>query len=213
MARFLKGIHGAYAGKVGSVIGSSWRSVDYVRSLPKRTNKAASEDQIAQRTKFSIGVSFLSPIKDLLKLGYSDTMHGRSTAYNKALQHLLSNGISGTSPDFMIDYAAVVIAKGGLSNLMGPTWSETAPQQITLEWTNETNKYTAFPDDEVILLMYNQQKQFFSILDSATRNDGTLSFTLPAVYAGDTLVGWVFTGHRDGVKTSTSVYLGEITIS
>ncbi|WP_229707698.1 DUF6266 family protein, partial [Sphingobacterium alkalisoli] len=98
MARFLKGINGAYSGKVGNVIGSSWRNVDYVRSLSKRSNKPASADQLAQRAKFALGVSFLSPIKDLLNLGYSDALQGRSTGYNKALQHLLANGIMGDYP-------------------------------------------------------------------------------------------------------------------
>lgn len=37
MAKFLKGIHGAYTGKVGNVVGSSWRNVD-VKSLRKQRN-------------------------------------------------------------------------------------------------------------------------------------------------------------------------------
>ncbi|WP_164121873.1 MULTISPECIES: DUF6266 family protein [Sphingobacterium] len=213
MARFLKGITGAYSGKVGSVIGSSWRNVDYVRSLPKRSNKPATEDQLAQRARFALAVSFLSPIKDLLKLGYSDAMQPRATGYNKALQHLLAYGITGAYPSFELDYASVVIAKGGLANLMGVAWTESAPQEISVTWTVEENRFNAFADDSVILLMYNKEKQFFSILESAVRNDGTMSFTFPAVYAGDHVVGWVFTGHRDGVKTSVSYYLGEIEVS
>lgn len=213
MARFLKGITGAYSGKVGSVIGSSWRNVDYVRSLSKRSNKPASEDQLAQRMRFALAVSFLSPIKDLLKLGYSDTVQTRSTAYNKALQNLLAYGITGTYPSLELDYSAVIIAKGSLANLMGVHWSETAPQEVTLNWTMETNRFNAFSDDSVILLMYNKEKNFFSILESGTREDGTLSFTFPETYTGDHVVGWVFAGHRDGVKTSGSYYLGEIVIS
>lgn len=213
MARFLKGINGAYSGKVGNVIGSSWRNVDYVRSLSKRSNKPASEDQLAQRAKFALAVSFLSPIKDLLNLGYSDALQGRSTGYNKALQHLLANGIMGDYPNQTLDYEAVVIAKGGLSNLMGVSWQETATREVSLSWTVETNRFNAFSDDVVILLMYNKEKSFFSILESGTRADGSLDLTFPEVYAGDNVVGWVFTGNRDGVKTSGSYYLGEITVS
>lgn len=213
MARFLKGIVGAYSGKVGSVVGSSWRSVDYVRSVSKRSNKPASEDQLAQRAKFGLAIGFLSPIKDLLNLGYSDAMLGRSTGYNKAVQHLLKFGVMGTYPTFSLDYEAVVVARGSLSNLMGVSWTETAPQEVSLTWEPEINKFSAFADDSVIVLMYNKEKNFFSILESATRLDGTMKLTFPAVYAGDHVVGWVFTGHRDGVKTSGSYYLGEIVVS
>ncbi len=213
MARFLKGITGAYSGKVGSVIGSSWRSVDYIRSLSKPSNKPATEGQLTQRARFALAVSFLSPIKDLLKLGYSDAMQARSTGYNKALQHLLAYGVTGTYPSLELDYASVVIAKGSLANLMGVAWTESAPQEISVTWNTEVNSFNAFADDSVILLMYNKEKQFFSILESATRNDGTLDFTFPSVYAGDHVVGWIFTGHRDGIKTSGSYYLGEIVVS
>ncbi|WP_333624528.1 DUF6266 family protein [Sphingobacterium siyangense] len=214
MARFLKGIHGAYSGKVGSVIGSSWRGVDYVRSLSKITNKKASEGQIAQRAKFATAVAFLSPIKDLLNLGYSDKLQGKATGYNKALQYLLNyGGVTGTYPALEIDYGKVVISKGSLANLMGVVWSEAFPQEIMLTWEPELNKFNAFAGDSVILLMYNSNKNFFSILESATREEGSLGFTLPASYSGDTLEGWVFTGHEDGIKTSPSFYLGKLTIS
>lgn len=51
MARFLKGINGAYSGKVGSVIGSNWRGVDYVRSLSRISKKKISDAQLEQRSK------------------------------------------------------------------------------------------------------------------------------------------------------------------
>lgn len=214
MAKFLKGINGAYSGKVGNVIGSSWRGVDYVRSLSKITNKKASENQLAQRARFATAVAFLSPIMDLLNLGYSDKLQGRATGYNKALQYLMNNGgITGTYPALEIDYSKVVIAKGSLTNLMAVEWQETAAQQISVSWISQLNRYNAFVDDAVILLMYNRTKNFFSVIESATRGDEQLDFTLPASYAGDAIEGWVFTGHRDGVKTSVSFYLGELIIT
>jgi len=213
MARFLKGIHGAYSGKVGNVIGSNWRNVDYVRSVAKPSNKPATEKQLAQRARFGLAVSFLSPIKDVLNLGYSDRTQTKSTGYNKALQHLLNHGVVGSYPDFELDYAAVSVSRGSLNNLMGAHWQESAPRVITMTWETEVNRFNAFVDDAVILLMYNIDKAFFSILESGTRGDGSIDVTMPEAYTGDRIVGWVFTGHRDGIKTSSSYYLGEITLS
>jgi len=213
MARFLKGINGAYSGKVGSVIGSRWRSVDYVRSLSRPSNKSASDLQVAQRARFRLAIAFLSPIKDLLNLGYSDKLEGRATGYNKAVQHVINHAIVGDYPDYELNYAAVQIAKGGLSNLLAVQWEQSAPQEITITWDTSTNRFNAFSDDTVILLTYNTNKSFFSILESGERKDGSLVINLPAAYAGDHLVGWVFTGHRNGVKTSMSYYLGEILLN
>ncbi|MFD1166317.1 hypothetical protein ACFQ2C_11935 [Sphingobacterium daejeonense] len=36
MAIISKGILGAYYGKVGEVVGSSWRGINYVKSLPRK---------------------------------------------------------------------------------------------------------------------------------------------------------------------------------
>ncbi|MBD1431780.1 hypothetical protein H8B06_03000 [Sphingobacterium sp. DN00404] len=213
MAKFLKGITGAYSGKVGNVIGSNWRNVDYVRSLPKPSKKPATADQLAQRARFARAVSFLSPITDLVNLGYSDKQQGKCTGYNKALQHLINHGIMGEYPNYTLNYEAVVIARGSLANLIGVAWTETSPKNLEVSWVPEVNRFNAFTDDSVILLVYNIEKSFFNVLESATREDGALTFTVPDVYEGDRMVGWVFTGHRDGVKTSGSFYLGEITIS
>lgn len=213
MAKFLKGIHGAYSGKVGNVVGSNWREVDYVRAMPKPSKKPATVDQLSQRARFGLAVSFLSPINDLLKLGFSDKQHGKSTGYNKALQHMINHGIVGEYPEYEIDYKGIAVARGGLSNLMAVAWEETTPKNVEVSWLPETNKYTAFADDSVILLFYNIERSFFSILENGTREDGNLAFTLPDAYEGDRIVGWIFTGHRDGVKTSSSFYLGEIVIS
>lgn len=213
MARFLKGINGAYSGKVGSVVGSRWRSVDYVRSLPRPSSKKASDLQLAQRVKFARTVAFLSPLRDLLNLGYSDKLQGRTTGYNMAVQHAISHAVVGDYPDYEINFGAVQISKGNLSNLLGVQWEETAPHELTLSWRTDTNRFNAFADDSVIVLLYNTDKSFFSIIESHARADGDLTISLPDVYAGDHVIGWVFTGHRDGVKTSSSHYLGEVLVN
>lgn len=213
MARFLKGIHGAYSGKVGSIVGSHWRSVDYVRSVSRPTNKPASLKQLAQRERFALATAFLGPLKELLNLGYSDVQQSRSTGYNQALRDVLKFAITGVYPDFEIDYNNVRISRGALANLLVPQWSETAPQEITMTWLKSNSDLMGYNDDSVILLTYNKDKKYFNLMETAIRNDETLKINFPSVYAGDRVVGWVFTGHRDGVKTSTSLYIGELTLS
>lgn len=213
MARFLKGIHGAYSGKVGSIVGSNWRSVDYVRSVARPSKKPASERQIAQREKFVLATAFLGPLKDLLNLGYSDVQQGRSTGYNQALRDLMKFAIIGVYPDLEIDYNNVRISRGALANLFVPQWSETAPQEITMTWLKSNSDLMGYNDDSVILLTYNKDKKYFNLMETAIRNDETLTINFPSVYAGDRVVGWVFTGHREGIKTSTSQYLGELILT
>src|SRR5690606_18528904 len=117
MARFLKGIHGAYSGKVGNVIGSNWRNVDYVRSVAKPSNKPATEKQLAQRARFGLAVSFLSPIKDVLNLGYSDRTQTISTCYITDLQYLLNHGVVDSYTDLYLVLSTLSTSSGILTNL------------------------------------------------------------------------------------------------
>jgi len=213
MATFLKGIHGAYSGKVGNVVGSRWREVDYVRSLGRPSNRPASEAQLQQRARFALAVAFLSPVKDLLNLGFSDKEQNAATGYNVALSHLLRSGITGDYPKVDIDYSKVQISRGSLAAPVGLTFTEESPGEAVISWEPLTNTFNAFADDSVIALVYNKDKAFFSIYEEATRQEGVLSLELPAAFSGDELEAWVFMGHRDGVRTSNSQYAGQIIVS
>lgn len=40
MATYSKGTNGAFSGKVGRVIGSNWRSTDYLKGLSKKSSNS-----------------------------------------------------------------------------------------------------------------------------------------------------------------------------
>ncbi|MDQ0969191.1 hypothetical protein QFZ20_004594 [Flavobacterium sp. W4I14] len=69
MATYSKGTNGAFSDKAGRVIGNNWRSVDYLKGLPKKSRKPSTEPQLAQRSKFGLAPIYLSPIKGILNIG------------------------------------------------------------------------------------------------------------------------------------------------
>lgn len=213
MARFIKGIHGSYSGKVGNIVGSSWRGIDYVRSLPKKSSKASSEAQLAQRMKFGMTTSFLKSIKDILMLGFSDSKLKNKTGYNVAFQQLINNAFQGTYPNFTIDFAAVKIASGSLAALVGLVVAEIAPKVLNLSWDPIVNRFNAFDDDQVLVILYDETDNLFFAYEGATRADAAIDIVLPDSYTGKKIVGWSFNIHRDGLITSTSQYLGEFVLT
>lgn len=72
MAIIKKGILGGFSNKVGNVVGSSWKGISTMRSLPASYNDANSEAQQKQRTAFSfysemgseLLTSFIRPVLD-----------------------------------------------------------------------------------------------------------------------------------------------------
>jgi hypothetical protein len=213
MARYTKGALGAFSGKLGNVVGSSWRHINYLRSLPKPSKKPATQLQLAQRAKFALAISFLSTIKDILNIGFGDAKRGRNTGYNEAVSSMLKNSISGTYPDYEIDYPDLELSRGSLSGLIGLTMIEDMPMEILFTWENLTNRFNAFDDDDLVVVLYNETKKLFSVYEEAQRKDGSLNVTLPMVFGGDEIVAWVFLVKRDGDTTSDSQYAGSLTLT
>ena len=69
MAIIKQGILGGFSGKIGNVVGGSWKGINYMRVLTKPSNPN-SEKQVNQRTKFTTALSFLQPITPFLRVGY-----------------------------------------------------------------------------------------------------------------------------------------------
>ncbi len=39
MGKFVKGLNGGFSGRAGSTVGSKWRGINYMKSLPDIRNK------------------------------------------------------------------------------------------------------------------------------------------------------------------------------
>lgn len=62
MGTIKKGILGSFSGKVGNVVGASWRNIAYMRSLPSSMRNPRTEKQVTQRNRFSLIGKFLKCI-------------------------------------------------------------------------------------------------------------------------------------------------------
>jgi hypothetical protein len=213
MARYTKGALGAFSGKLGNVVGSNWRSIDYLRSLPRPSKKPASPLQLAQRLRFAIAVGFLQPIKDVLNVGFGDNKRGRSTGYNEAVKIMLKEAVIGQYPDFEIDYENLTLSKGNLAALISLDMVEESPMNIAITWEYFANSFNSFEDDDVVILIYNKTKKLFSIYEDVQRRDQSFSMAMPNSFEGDELVSWVFLVNRDGNTTSPSQYAGEVILT
>jgi len=60
MGKLKNGILSGFSGKVGNIVGGTWKSIDYIRIKPSQVANPRTEGQVAQRTKFSATLSFLA---------------------------------------------------------------------------------------------------------------------------------------------------------
>jgi len=208
MGTIRNGGNGAFSGKAGSFIGSSWRDINYMRGIPKISKKPKTLKQLEQQAKFAAAVKFIQPVKDLLNVGFGGQKSGRASGYNLALKHVLENAISGNYPDLSIDYSKAQFAKGSLAAPIGSAVLAEAGE-LLLSWSPDLNPFNAFIDDEATVLIYDPASNIYmSGPLGIVRVEGEMTISIPSAYLGNTVHVYMFFMSRQG-KLSNSSYVGE----
>ena len=211
MGTLRNGGNGTFIGKAGSFIGSTWKDISYMKGIPKISNKPKTLRQLEQQAKFATAIKFLGPIKDLLNVGFNSQTQGKASGYNMAVKYTLDNAIIGTYPDFAIDYAKVMVAKGSTAAPVGPTVSA-VPASLVITWSPDINPHNGFLDDEVTAVIFDPLNNIFlSGLMGILRPDGEMIVPIPAAYLGNTVHVYVFFMARTS-RVSNSSYAGSAVI-
>lgn len=214
MGTYKKGILGSFSGKVGTVVGSSWKGIEYMRSLPKPSTKAPTDLQLEQRIKFAIATGFLRPISSLVNLGYK-SLAVNKTGYNLATAQVIAEAIIGVYPEFQIDYAKVLFSKGNLTGPWNAVSTSDSPAVVNISWTDNSGLGTAKETDKAVILVYNPDKaQFvFNTNSGAARSVLTDSMVVPPDFSGDTVQVWIAFLSEDKKTISTSIHTGTVVIA
>ena len=207
MGKIGQGILGGLSGKVGNIIGGSWKGIDYIRIKPTSVANPRTEGQVNQRNKFTATLEFLQPNKDFINVGYK-SFAIKQTAFNAAMSYVLNNAIIGVTPDFSVDYSSALLSKGILSKALNPTADLTTAGQVSFSWDDNSTENNAKRTDKAMLLVYNPIKNESTYqLAGAERITGTDVLTIPNTYAGDTVELFMAFVALDG-KVSNSSYIG-----
>ena len=70
MGKISQGVLGGFSGKIGNVVGGSWKGIDYMRIKPASVANPRTAAQVDQRSKFSIVLNFLQPMTEFLRVGF-----------------------------------------------------------------------------------------------------------------------------------------------
>ena len=209
MGKIKTGILGGFQGKVGTVIGSTWRGESIMRALPKTAAKAPTESQRIQRLKFKAVSEFLNPLRSTLSTYFGNDT-GVKSKYNMATSYHITNAVEITEQGTQILYPRVLVAKGtlfGFQNLT-TTPSETV---ITLNWEDNTVFGNAKAEDTVNVVCYIEEVNTFYVFESIANRDGlTASVTLPQNFLGYNVEAYAFLYDKVSKTSSNSVYLGSI---
>jgi hypothetical protein len=120
MGTIVKGILGGFSGKVGTVVGSTWRGLAVMKSVPGPRKGNPTLLQLEQQARFTLMIKFLQPLTGLFNQTFSSGTVGMS-GFNKAFSYNVLNGITGVYPAFTVNFPMLLISKGDLPNATAPS--------------------------------------------------------------------------------------------
>ncbi|MCG2420093.1 DUF6266 family protein [Aequorivita sp. F47161] len=213
MGSYRKGILGPFRGKVGNVIGYSWRGKDLMRGLPKESSVAATEAQLEQRAKFSTVIKFLRPIKNIVGT-YFGKEQGTKSPFNLATgYHLKEALLPGTDDTWLIDYPKVLISRGVLRGVDNPAVAAGGAGEINLSWTDNSGQGSADATDKMIAVVFcTEMAEFVEFNPQGTRADGAAVLKVPLYLSGTLAEVWMTFVTENGKQVAISSYAGSVTV-
>ena len=113
MGTIKQGILGGFNGKVGTVVGSSWKGTAYMRGRAQHIKNPRTAGQIYQRNAIKAIALALRPIASTLSLTFAKSA-GKMSGYNKAVSVNYHSAVVNQDGNPVVDYSKLILSKGTL---------------------------------------------------------------------------------------------------
>jgi len=212
MGTIKQGILGGFSGKVGTVIGGSWKGISYMRSQAQSVKNPRTDGQLSQRSKFALALDFLKPLTDIVRTGFK-LYTNKQTAFNAAMSYTLANAISGDYPDYELNFASTLISRGALTSATNGV-ATSANGSVTVTWGDNTGVGTAKATDKALIAVLNADKgEAVTVSAGEARSTATQSVSVPADWMGQEVQVYLGFISADAKEVANSVYLGAVTVA
>lgn len=212
MGKISQGILGGFSGKVGTVIGSTWKSIHYMRAIATSVKDSRTEKQLFQRSKFLASINFLKTATPFVRIGFRNYAY-RQSEFNAAMSHMLRYAVTGDGEQATIDFEKTLLAQGSLT-MATDAAVQVEAGKATFTWTDNSDTGNAAATDKVMVLAYNKDKEETVYnTAAATRADGTAELVLPASWADNALAVYLAFYSEDGQRVSNSQCLKNDAVS
>jgi len=179
MATIKQGILGAFSGKVGSVVGSSWKGIAIMKSRPASVANPKTAKQVIQRSKMTATVGFAKEILPEVIKPLNDRFVSRMSGYNSFIQmniDCFENGELTKPEDLQIS------PRVNKAQLIDAIAAEAGLHKAKATFTGDDGTGFALGDDVCYMVGYNEEtKTVWGGLCRGTRGDDEVEFDTPEI--------------------------------
>lgn len=205
MGKIKQGILGGFSGKVANVIGSSWKGIAYMKSMPLSVANPKTALQVAQRTKLTNAVAFAKEILASVIKPLRDRFSVKMSGYNAFVQENIAL-FAAAMPSPAAD---LVIASGKMDKTVIDTLSGAAAQEnIYYTWNEDSGEGFKLATDKAYAVAVNETTGDISFAAAnETRTDESTIVAMPSnLTAGDVIRGYLVFLRADGTICSNTAY-------
>lgn len=211
MARITKGILGPVNGKVGTVVGSNWRGIDYIRSKSGPRKGQATLAQLDRQMRFTLMTGFLQSVKGMVQVGFQKAAQ-KQTALNAALSYNLKNGTSGLYPNIGLQYNMLLLSRGDLPNAQNVGAIAGTTGKVNFVWTNNGSTGKAKDDDIALITVYCPDTLHAIYTVNGPARSAEQAVMDVSQFSGKTVETWIGFMSADGKEIANSLYTGQVTV-
>jgi hypothetical protein len=113
MGTIKQGILGGFNGKVGTVVGSSWKGTAYMRGRAQHIKNPRTAGQIYQRNAMKAIALALRPIASTLSITFKNSAQ-KMSGYNKAVSINYKEAVENVGGVPTVNYSRLILSKGNL---------------------------------------------------------------------------------------------------
>lgn len=177
MATIKQGILGAFSGKVGSVVGSSWKGIAIMKSRPASVANPKTAKQVIQRSKMTAVVGFAKEILPEVIKPLNDRFVSRMSGYNAFIQSNIGcfeNGVLTKPEDLQIS------PRVNKAQLIDAIAAEAGLHKAKASFVSDAGTGFALADDVCYMVGYHKEsKTVWGGLCQGSRSDGEVEFDTP----------------------------------
>lgn len=199
-----QGILGGFSGKVANLVGSSWKGIAVIKSLPLSVANPNTAGQQAQRGKMSSIVAASRILLAALIQPYWNPFAQKQSGYNA----FVSENIDTFATAGFTTFASFFSQRGSLLGVVaGVIDPDASDSTITVPWTDNSGTSDALGTDEMVFVVYNETQDYWLVdAGNAIRSAATYNIPDAVMVAADDMHVYIGTSRPNISKVSDSTY-------
>ncbi len=199
-----QGILGGFSGKVANVVGSSWKGIAVLKSLPLSVANPKTAGQVAQRGAMTTIVAASRLLLAALLQPYWNPFAQRMSGYNAFVKENIATFRTAGFTDFSDFFST----RGSLLGVVVTgAVGDSGDSDIDVTWDDNTGTADALGTDEVVITYYNDTQDYWVVdAGNAIRSAGTINIADALIATNDALKVYTSMSRPDISKVSDSVY-------